>query len=543
MAPFDGGRHENLQRRTLAVIGAGPSGLATCAAALEEGLRPTVFEQADGVGGLWRSDKFGKVWNSLKTNLSKYTCAFSDAPWPARAPDFPTSSEVQAYLQKYADDRRLHSYIRTRCCVMAVEPVPQHAAGTGSRWRITWAEGADESSREQRSEVFDFVVVATGIFAKPSMGLARGADSFGGKIMHAADYREPSSFCQKRVLVVGAAFSGADIAVEVARSGATVVVASRRPIWYLPRYIGGKPADLAFYSRVSRDRGLKATEEERNSKRHAFFRSLVGDLPPSLVAPEPERGDLPFVAITDSFLDAVRAGEVQVLATELVGFDGTKACFENGHTQEFDIVMFATGYRLELPFLPKDLKEAIDLDADDQLIPMLLHKAVWPLPDRMPQLAFVGMYRGPYFAAMELQARWACGVFSGRLPTPTLEDCLEGQKEARAIREQRPRPQFPHGDYTGMADELAMYVGVRPAKMLEDNAHPMQKALYEGPLLPFHYRLDGFGAKQRLARGAIQECLGRYPFAPQAPRGSCWDKASSWAGRFLAVFGCTCLAS
>ena len=27
----------------------------------------------------------------------------------------------------------------------------------------------------------------------------------------------------------------------------------------------------------------------------------------------------------------------------------------------------------------------------------------------------VGLYRGPFFAALELQGRWACGVFSGRL--------------------------------------------------------------------------------------------------------------------------------
>ena len=31
----------------------------------------------------------------------------------------------------------------------------------------------------------------------------------------------------------------------------------------------------------------------------------------------------------------------------------------------------------------------------------------------------VGLYRGPYFATMELQARWACGTFSGRLPRLT----------------------------------------------------------------------------------------------------------------------------
>lgn len=29
-----------------------------------------------------RSGRVGQVWRSLRTNLSKYTCSFSDFPWP-----------------------------------------------------------------------------------------------------------------------------------------------------------------------------------------------------------------------------------------------------------------------------------------------------------------------------------------------------------------------------------------------------------------------------------------------------------------------------
>lgn len=33
----------------------------------------------------------------------------------------------------------------------------------------------------------------------------------------------------------------------------------------------------------------------------------------------------------------------------------------------------------------------------------------------------MGLYRGPYFAVLELQARVACGVFSKRLKQPSQE--------------------------------------------------------------------------------------------------------------------------
>lgn len=39
---------------TVAVIGAGPSGLTSIKSCLEEGLEPTCFESSEDIGGLWR---------------------------------------------------------------------------------------------------------------------------------------------------------------------------------------------------------------------------------------------------------------------------------------------------------------------------------------------------------------------------------------------------------------------------------------------------------------------------------------------------------
>lgn len=38
----------------VAVIGAGPSGLTSIKACLEEGMEPTCFESSDDMGGLWK---------------------------------------------------------------------------------------------------------------------------------------------------------------------------------------------------------------------------------------------------------------------------------------------------------------------------------------------------------------------------------------------------------------------------------------------------------------------------------------------------------
>jgi len=309
--------------------------------------------------------------------------------------------------------------------------------------------------------------------------------------------------------VIGAAFSGADIAADLAVGGASVTIATRRPHWYLPRYINGRPADLAFYSRAARDKSQDSSEEDKNSKRHKFFASILGELPESIRPPDPKQGELPFVAITDDFLDTVRAGRMKVHCCDVRCLEGEFAIFSNGHKEAFDAVVVATGYRLDLPFLSPELLEAVEYDAEDLLQPVILHECVWR--PELPGLGFVGLYRGPYFAAIELQARWACGVFSGRLSPPCAAEAIAGLETERALRRQHPRPQFPHGDYVGMTEMLARHVGVHPDEVLANESDPLRQLLYDGPLLPFHYRLVGFAASPALARSAILECAERYP--------------------------------
>ena len=83
----------------------------------------------------------------------------------------------------------------------------------------------------------------------------------------------------------------------------------------------------------------------------------------------------------------------------------------------------------------------------------------------LKNVAFVGMYRGPYFTIMELQARWACLAFCyPQLYYPLLSEMQKGVEKERQIRNAHPRPQFPHGDFVSFADQLAHKIGVFPDK-------------------------------------------------------------------------------
>ena len=93
----------------VAVIGFGAAGLVATRHLLRCGLRAIVFEGRRYPGGAWSTvhDVDGsnrlKMWDSLSTNLSKYTCAFSDYPWADDAPTFASSGHMSRYLEGYAD--------------------------------------------------------------------------------------------------------------------------------------------------------------------------------------------------------------------------------------------------------------------------------------------------------------------------------------------------------------------------------------------------------------------------------------------------------
>ena len=67
----------------VAVIGAGPCGLAACKSLQESGIDFVCFEARLGVGGIWNvEDRQGSGYRSLHTNTSKRGMYYSDFPCP-----------------------------------------------------------------------------------------------------------------------------------------------------------------------------------------------------------------------------------------------------------------------------------------------------------------------------------------------------------------------------------------------------------------------------------------------------------------------------
>jgi dimethylaniline monooxygenase (N-oxide forming) len=349
--------------------------------------------------------------------------------------------------------------------------------------------------------VFDQIVIAGGFFAAPFRPEFPGLADFAGDVLHSTDCGTAATLyarCSgKRVLVVGAAFSGTEIAAELARY-ALVTVTLRHPMWYVPRWVqatdGGPhyPLDLVIYNRCEDNPLLRDP--------HLFLRRVGGD--PGAASDELsfDRGaELPMtIIISDEFLDLVRGGAVAVKRSATLRFDRDGVTYADGANQPFDIVILCTGFSTELACLDPATLGTLGFDGRDQLQPELLHRSMFH-PD-LPGLTFVGHYRGPYFPVMELQSRWIARILAGELPTPDRITMLAGAAEEKAMRARMPRPQFPHGDFVGLADGLAREIGVFPTLADSD---PLLVRVMQSPLVPAQYRLTGPHAKPELARAMI----------------------------------------
>lgn len=94
--------------KCIAVIGAGPCGLAAAKSCLEEHLDVVIFDKTDSIGGLWcyrdiDEDGIPSVMKSTVINTSKEMSAYSDFPPPPHYPNFMHNSMMFQYFKNYAE--------------------------------------------------------------------------------------------------------------------------------------------------------------------------------------------------------------------------------------------------------------------------------------------------------------------------------------------------------------------------------------------------------------------------------------------------------
>jgi dimethylaniline monooxygenase (N-oxide forming) len=355
--------------------------------------------------------------------------------------------------------------------------------------------------------------------------------------MHAARYRRPSQIGGRKVLVVGAGESGADVVAEVAANAAETVLSLRRGVAVQKRVKLGKPRDLetsrlanstahwVFQTRNPKD------DRKRRVYRWTFVPFLFVDKALQQIGlfcfeilpllREPTLADVrtnfrtrrlsqrllresggtfneQFGTKSDEFVRAIVTGRCRRVPA-IERFDGARVVFTDGSSFTPDVVIFCTGFDTKTPYLDDAIAAA----------PRFLHVFN---PDVGPSLGFIGFVR-PAFGAIpplaELQARWFARVQSGHAALPPRDEMARSIAHWRAFRTDFFRAlteRLEHlVEHTPFCDAIAAQIGCKPTwSAIRRESRRFRRNFFAGPFVGAQYRLVGPHAKPEIARSVIE---------------------------------------
>ena len=392
------------QLPTVALIGAGSSGIAVAKALHERGIPFDCFEKSDRVGGNWvfgNRNEMSSAYKSLHINTSRKRMEYSDYPMPLDYPDFPRHDQIAAYFDAYVDHFGFRDKIRFET---GVEHVERDADGV-----YTLRTDTGETLR------YDAVLVANGHhwdmrWPDPAFP---GSDTTKIEQIHAHQYKTEEQLEGKRVVVLGMGNSAMDIAVDASYHGTATYLAARRGAWIFPKYVGGKPVDR-------RDQVFANPRIPFAIRRRALalmMRQTVGRMEDyGLLKPDhPIGGAHP--TVSGRILDRLAHGAIKP-KPNIACIHEHEVEFTDGSRVEADLLVYCTGYKISFPFFDEDFVSAPDNHIE------LFRRVFHP---EIPDVAFIALLQplGAIMPLAEAQGQWLASYLKGEYHLPPKAELVD----------------------------------------------------------------------------------------------------------------------
>lgn len=316
------------------IVGAGPAGLAVGACLKQAGVDFTILEQAGEVAPAWR-----RHYRRLHLHTVKSFSSLPFVPFPKSHPRYVPREKVVAYLDAYA--RRFGLEPRFGATVKSVRR-------EGDRLLVQTDAGLYRARK---------IVVATGNNAEPITPAFAGIETFKGEVLHSATYTEATPYVGRNVLVVGMGNTGAEIALDLAESGAHPAISVRKGVHIVPRQLFGVPIQMVGIASKPMPQALNDWMFPKildlalgRLEKYGLVRPRDG------ILKQIDAGRIPVIDV--GTVAAIKAGRIGI-CPDIVRFTEDAAKFTDGQEKKFDAVILATGYRPGYDgFLPAELRPA-----------------------------------------------------------------------------------------------------------------------------------------------------------------------------------------
>ncbi|RJE23918.1 Pyridine nucleotide-disulfide oxidoreductase [Aspergillus sclerotialis] len=470
-------------------------------------------------------------------------------------PMFPRAWQVGMYLEKYAERYIPPRVIRLGCKVVETIRL-EDGRGWTVFWAVEAERTRQETKSEHfdylviASGFFStpYIPDIPGLSAFSERTVHTSALDTPETINSILSESKTSS---GKLLVIGGSMSGAEAASALALhlsslkhtdssstkrlEGYEVHHVCTKPFWTLPTYLPQAsldeptedsrlsflPLDIVLYNLNRRPPGpveysFGPLSTELISKMNANFRSILGKdyescghVQSNFTHVDKAIDDKPqptFLAIGNDYAEFIRSkeiapiiGRVTRINTSLSGSASVDITLPGNKTTTLNdvaAIILATGYKpnTSLSFLPPGVLSELEYDPNDSFLPLILNSK-GTTNGNIPDLGFVGFYKGPYWGAMEMQARslgqaWADAERASGTWFLEAEE-REAVRNFRNKDKEHYRGQLPMADYVGFMESFARKLSITSAQPTNSSDRP-------GIVIPakytFHKALPGPGS-------------------------------------------------
>ena len=397
----------------LLIIGAGLSGIGAGCHMKKEcpGKSFAILEGRQAIGGTW--DLFR--YPGIRSDSDMYTLGYDFKPWVNKK-GIADGDDIRNYIREAAAENKVEDHIRFSHKVVGAD-----YSTKDSMWTVTVE--VDGETRIYRSQ---FLLSCTGYY-NYNEGFTPdfdGRDDFKGQILHPQFWPEDLDYSGKKVVVIGSGATAVTLVPAMTDKAAKVTMLQRSPSYVLsvPQtdpmiQLMRKIMPEKWAYKITRGRNVSITlaiyhfcKKFPGLARKILQKQVASQLPKDFdmshftpkYAPWDER--LCAVPNGDMF-KAIKAGKADVVTDHIDRFVENGILLKSGKVQEADIIITATGLKIQLLGNMK-------LTMDGQEIPMpekMSYRGV--MFEDIPNFGMIfGYTNASWTLKADMLAKWFCGL-------------------------------------------------------------------------------------------------------------------------------------